>query len=528
MTVWNTTYKSCHLERSREILIRIMTILPWHKLILLSCLLTLLTACNDKHDDVIRFGLTRLPVTLDPRFATDAASSRVNRLLYQSLVDFDDNANPVPSLADWTFVTPTRCRFHLRKQGRRFADGSFLTATDVKATYSNILDKDTASPLRISLANIREIVIINDDTVDFVLNEPDILFPGRLLIGIMPAKLLADDHPFNRKPVGSGAFVFDSWDGDSRLRLRRRTDERMFEFVAVADPTVRVLKLLRGEIDMLQNDLPPEMIKYLEGDDRVVVTRHAGSNFAYLGFNMNDQFTGQQNIREAIARALDRQSIITYVLGGAARPANALLPPTHWAGNADLVGYSYDPDRARQLLQQSGYNQAHPLHLTYKTSSDPFRLRLATIIQQQLADVGIQVDLRSYDWGTFYGDIKAGRFQMYSLMWVGIKLPDIFRYAFHSASVPPAGANRGRLIDARVDELIETAEHGTTLAEQAVYYRQLQDYLLQKLPYVPLWYEDHVFVSRKSIHGYHIASDGNYDGLKTVDLTMTGKQNGER
>lgn len=490
--------------------------------------LLLLGGCGHSDDNVIRFGLTRLPVTLDPRFATDAASSRVNRLLYESLVDFDDSANPVPSLADWTFVTPTRCRFHLRDKGRRFADGSYLTATDVKATYNSILDKDTASPLRISLANIKDIVVIDDDTVEFKLNEADILFPGRLLIGIMPAKLLAEDHPFNRKPVGSGAFVFDRWDGDSRLRLRRRQDDRAFEFVAVADPTVRVLKLLRGEIDMLQNDLPPEMIDYLEHDDRVVITRHAGSNFAYLGFNLKDEFTGQQTVREAIAYAIDRQSIITHVLGNAARPANALLPPTHWAGSPDLTGYDYNPDRARQLLHRIGYDRGHPLHLTYKTSSDPFRLRLATIIQQQLADVGIQVELRSYDWGTFYGDIKAGRFQMYSLMWVGIKLPDIFRYAFHSESVPPAGANRGRLIDAHVDELIDAAEHEDTLMGQAEYYRQLQKYLLQKLPYVPLWYEDHVFVSRTSIHGYHIASDGNYDGLKTVNLGMTGRQHDER
>jgi peptide/nickel transport system substrate-binding protein len=81
--------------------------------------------------------------------------------------------------------------------------------------------------------------------------------------------------------------------------------------------------------------------------------------------------------------------------------------------------------------------------IVYTTSTDPFRLRLATIIQHQLSAAGFEVELRSYDWGTFYGDIRAGRFQMYSLMWVGIKLPEIFRYAFHSESRPPVGANRG-------------------------------------------------------------------------------------
>jgi len=479
-------------------------------------LLLFLSACSRPADDVIRFGLSRLPVTLDPRFATDAASSRINRLLYERLIDFDDRSQPIPSIAHWTIEEPTRYRFRLGDQGRVFSDGERLTTADVKATYAFILDKNNASPHRISLANIKTINIIDDDTLDFVLDKPDALFPGRLLIGILPLRLINEAHAFNRAPVGSGEFSIEGWQGESSLRIRRVRDGQQIEFVAVPDPTVRVLKLLRGEIDMLQNDLPPEMVRYLEQDAQVVVTKRAGSNFAYLGFNIEDKLAGQHLIRRAIAHALDRVAIITYVLGNAARPANAMLPETHWAGNKTLTGYTYDPDKARALLLEAGYSVENPLHLTYKTSSDPFRLRLATIIQQQLAAVGIDVELRSYDWGTFYGDIKAGRFQMYSLMWVGIKLPDIFRYVFHSSAIPPNGANRGRFIDAKVDRLIETAEARASITDQAADYRELQRYLLQQLPYVPLWYEDHVFVKRKAIAGYEVAADGNYDGLKTV------------
>lgn len=479
-------------------------------------MLLLLVACSQPTDDIIRFGLSRLPVTLDPRFATDAASTRVNRLLYERLVDFDARSLPVPSLAKWQLESPTVYRFTLGDKGRLFSNGDRLTMRDVKATYDFILNKDNASPHRMSLLNIEAIQIIDDNTLDFILIKPDILFPGRLLIGIMPARLIAASNQFNREPVGSGEFSIVSWEGESRLKLRREVDGQQIEFVAVQDPTVRVLKLLRGEIDMLQNDLPPEMVKYLENDDQVIVTKRDGSNFAYLGFNIEDDIAGDYRIRKAIAHALDRQAIITYVLGNAARPAHALLPPGHWAGNEALVGYDYNPELARSLIKQAGYGEGKPLNLTYKTSSDPFRLRLATIIQQQLAEVGITVDLRSYDWGTFYGDIKAGRFQMYSLMWVGIKLPDIFRYVFHSEAIPPNGANRGRYVDAKVDQLIDSAESRTTIAAQAEDYRQLQAYLLQQLPYVPLWYEDHVFVARRSIQGYQVAADGNYDGLKRV------------
>jgi peptide/nickel transport system substrate-binding protein len=207
---------------------------------------------------------------------------------------------------------------------------------------------------------------------------------------------------------------------------------------------------------------------------------------------------------------------VRYVFGGAARPAAALLPPEHWAGNPDLAVPAYDPAAARRLLQAAGYDARHPLQLDYKTSTDPVRLRIATIIQQQLADVGIQMKLNSFDWGTFFGDIKAGRFQLYSLMWVGIRTPDIFRYAFHSTSLPPAGANRGRYRDPASDQLIEQAEAAGSLDEQARAYRELQARLLAQSPYVPLWYEDHVAVMRDDIDGYQLAADGNFDGLVTA------------
>ena len=171
---------------------------------------------------------------------------------------------------------------------------------------------------------------------------------------------------------------------------------------------------------------------------------------------------------------------------------------------------------SRSLLAQAGYDADHPLELDYKTSTDPVRVRIATIIQQQLSEVGIDIKLQSYDWGTFYGDIKAGRFQLYSLAWVGIKTPDIFRYAFHSDSLPPEGANRGRLEDDEVDALIDRAEQGATLDEQAQAYRAVQARLLDLLPYLPLWYEDQVCAVRDDIEGYRLAPDGNYDALREV------------
>jgi len=474
------------------------------------------SACTRPADDAIRFGIASDPANLDPRFATDATSARINRLLYRRLVDFDENIRPVPALATWVELTPRHYRFTLKAGRKPFHDGNPLTARDVAATYRFILDPANASPHRSALRLIERIEVIDDDTLDFYIEHPDPLLPGYLVIGIVPAAAIAGNHPLHRDPLGSGPFRFSAWPEPGRLQLIRRSDGQVVEFLRVGDPTVRVLKLLRGEIDLLQNDLSAEMLDYLDQQADIAVSYRPGSNFSYIGFNLQDPITGRIKIRRAIAYAINRQAIIDHLLGGHARTAAALLPPNHWAGNPELVPIEYDPERARQLLKQAGYSADIPLHLQYKTSTDPLRVRIATVIQQQLADIGVDMTLSSYDWGTFYGDIKSGRFQMYSLAWVGIKTPDIFRYAFHSASQPPEGANRGRLEDARVDALIETAEKALTLEGQANAYRAVQARLLEQLPYVPLWYEDHFVAARDSITGYRLASDGNYDGLNFV------------
>ena len=494
-----------------------MNKMPAIKRILLSLLITLLAgACTQPPDQVIRFGLSAAPANLDPRYATDATSARINRLLYRRLVDFDGSVRPQASLAHWQQISLKHYRFHLAAGRANFHDGTVLTAHDVAATYRSILDPASASPHAGTLRLISDIRVVDNDTLDFLLERADPLFPGYLVIGILPAAAITAEHPFHKHPLGSGPFSLHDWPEPGRLQLTRRTDKQRIEFLRIADPTVRVLKLLRGEIDLLQNDLPAELLNYLERQPDIRVVRGPGSNYAYLGFNLADPLTGDIRVRQAIAHAIDRDAIVEHVLGGAARPAAALLPPEHWAGNQQLEPPDFDPERARDLLQQAGYSRDHPLQINYKTSTDPVRVRIATIIQQQLAEVGIDIDLRSYDWGTFFGDIKAGNFQLYSLMWVGIKTPDIFRYAFHSDSLPPEGANRGRFSDRDTDRLITVAEQGTTLATQATAWHLLQARLLEQLPYVPLWYEDHVFAARSGIDGYALSSDGNFDALQNI------------
>jgi peptide/nickel transport system substrate-binding protein len=439
-------------------------------------------------------------------------------------VEFDEQNLPVPGLAVWKRVSPTQFRFTLKDSIQPFHDGSPFTSGDVKATLESILKPENASPHRGDLISIQKIETPDSRNIDIFLKSPDSFFPDRLRVGILPRKKIEEKHPFHTQPVGNGPFIFLLWPEEGSLKIKRMFDGQIFEFLYVKDHTVRVLKLLKGEIDMLQNDLPPELVSLLAKDQRVRVIKGKGSNFTYLGFNMEDPVVGRLGVRKAIAHALNREDMIRYVLGGAARPASALLPPEHWAGNQNLIFYSYNPVKAKNFLNQEGFDEQRLPKITYKTSSDPFRVRLATIIQRQLEKVGFEVDVRSYDWGTFYGDIKGGRFQMFSLTWVGITTPDIFHMIFHSESVPPNGANRGRFQNAVADQLIVQAQRADTRETQMDLYRHLQEVLLDQLPYIPLWYEDHFFAGNKNLEGYQLAPDGNYDGLSRISLNRKNKQ----
>ena len=464
-------------------------------------------------ESTIRIGLAIAPTNLDPRLATDAPSARVNRLLYSRLVDFGEDATPIPALATWEALTPTHYRFNLIEPRPTFPNGTQLTAMDVQETYTSLLDPKTASPHRGLLQNISRIKTPSKSTIDFFLLHPDPLFPSYLVIGILPANLIAINHPFHDDPVGSGPFLFQQRPDDTRLILKRRNDAQLIEFVKVLNPTVRTLKLLAGEIHLLQNDLPPELVTYLSENPSISFQHKQGSKFSYIGFNHQDPVVGQNLVRKAIAHAINREQIIQFALGGRARLAQALFPPNHWVGTSQLEGYKYDPPRARELLRQAGFTGERSPTLIYKTTTDPFRLRLATIVQEQLQQVGIHMSIHSHDWGTFYGDIKAGHFQMYSLAWVGLKTPDIFRHAFHSQSVPPLGVNRGRYTDPLTDDLIAEAERTSGSTQQQRIYQSLQARLLDTLPYVPLWYEDNVALSTTAIRGYTLKTDGNFDGL---------------
>jgi peptide/nickel transport system substrate-binding protein len=469
----------------------------------LLCLLSLI-AChqqdaNNVRED-IRFGIAQTPINLDPRYATDAASARVNRLIYRALIRFDGHYQVKPDLASWQIVSPTQYRFSLGKVGRVFHDGTQLNASDVQATYQSLLDlKD--SPLSSEFSNIKQIKLLDQNTLDFYLTEADEHFPSKLIIGILPAEKIKQGDDFSHHPVGSGYLRFVSW--QDTLKFTRVSDGQKITLLEIKDPTVRILKLKRGEIDLLQGDLPPELVRYLKRQADLKVLESSGANFSYIGFNLQDAVLSKPLVRRAIAHAINREVIIKQALVGGSREAGAILPPEHWAGSGDLKPYDYDPMLSKELLLKAGISL--PLKLVYKTSTDVQRLRLATIMQAQMREAGIELEIKSLDWGTFFEDVKQGQFQLFGLTWVGINTPDIYAKAFASYNLPPKGFNRGRFFDAHLDGLLDKQDWQVVTA-----------YIHHQLPYVPLWYEGQFVAMRKNIDQYKPKLDGNWDDLAVI------------
>ena len=218
--------------------------------------------------------------------------------------------------------------FNLKEGLARFHNGNVLSAADVKATYDSFAHLNDA-PHAAEFANISHITVLNERELMIELKTPDVHFPAKLIIGILPKALVEKQHDFAHHPVGNGAFELNDW--QDKLVLKRVADGQLVSLSEVKDPTVRVLKLLRGEVDLLQGDLPPELVGYLQTKSEVALQTVVGANFSYLGLNMKDPILQHLKVRQALAYAIDRQVIVDTVMVRKTRLASSILPPEHYS-----------------------------------------------------------------------------------------------------------------------------------------------------------------------------------------------------
>jgi peptide/nickel transport system substrate-binding protein len=293
-------------------------------------------------------------------------------------------------------------------------------------------------------------------------------------------------------------------------------------FAVVPDAITESLELEKGSGDVAVNSLPTDSLPVLAARPNLRLEDTGGTQVQYLAFNLRDALLKDVRVRQAIACAIDRDLLIETLLLGHAQPAASLLPVSHWAFTGDVERYGYDPARAAKLLDAAGY-AAGPggvrIHLTMKTSTDEGTRLLAAVLQQQLAGVGIALELRSYEFATFYSDVSRGAFQMYSLRWIGgNEQPDIFSYAFSTARFTPKGANRGHYSNPHLDVLLDEAAASQEMARRRTDYVEAQQILARDLPAINLWYRDTVVVHNRRLTHVEPTPSGSFTFLETAEL----------
>ena len=472
------------------------------------------------------------PKNLDPRFALDTQGVKVWRLMFAGLTRVGRDVSMQPDVAThWEVGEGGRVyTFHLRKDVV-FHDGHPLTSADVVYTYRSVLDPAVRSPFQGVFADrLASIDAVDPHTVVFRMKKPVGTFLSDVSLGIVPAHKGGDLKHFLRNPLGAGPYVFESWREGEEVVLRANPRYHhgaprlpRLSIRVVRNEVTRYLELRGGKADLVQNGLSPLYLKVPAGEPALKVVRGESILTSYVAFNLRDPVLGDVRVRRAIAHAIDRNELIQHKFQGFARPATGLLSPLHWAYTPDVKRYDHDPARARALLDEAGYPDpggGRPrLRLTYKTSTDKFRVSVARVIASHLARVGIAVDLRPYEWGTFFEDLKKGNFQLCTLQWAELEEPDIMHWIFHQKRIPEdgqSGANRGAYRSPRVDALLDRGQGEVDVEARKKTYAEVQRILAEDLPYVFLWHEDNIAVVRKELTGVELMPNAKFDLLRLI------------
>jgi peptide/nickel transport system substrate-binding protein len=468
---------------------------------------------------------TNSAAVLDPRIGTDEVSQKAHQLLYNTLVKIDRDLRIVPDLAE-TLEQPDPVTYVARlRKGVLFHNGRELTSEDVVYTFRSFLDPKfggrSAAYRLLAAVNARD-----PYTVEFTLKEPFASFPINLVMGIVQA---GSGRNNVRQPIGTGPYKLAEFIPDDRLVLA--PFEKYWEgpprnegviLKVVPDDTMRGLELRKGTVDLVVNDVAPDIVWQLREEGRLQVITAPGSDYAYMGVNLRHPVLSQREVRRALAMAIDREAIVKHLRRGLATAAVGIVPPMSWAFEPNVLGIRHDPAEARRLLDAAGYGDpdgdgpAPRFTLTLRTSTtEVYRLQAAAI-QHDLARVGIRLLVRSTETQTLLRDMANGNFELYTALFVGVTDPDMLRLVFHSAQKSPAGLNRVHYNNPDVDRLIEGAARATSDVERGALYRQAQQLTAEDVPYVPLWYRVNVAVSQPDIRGVSLSPIADYTFLRHV------------
>ena len=393
------------------------------------------------------------PRGFDPRLSSGSAySARIMQLIYDTLLVKNEKFEPAPSLAE-SFEESEDHKtftFHLRRDVT-FHNGKRLTARDVKYTFETIRSPELNSPLRTTFDRISSIETPDEFTVVFRAREPFYTFIGNLPgIGIVPE---GEERKLSDSPLGSGPYRFVSYSEGDSVKLEANQNYwggapniPRVHIRVVTDNSTRQAELMSGEVDLAYNvQFDPETIRALQNRSGIRVLIEEGINVGYLGLNLTQASPlANQKVRQAVAYAIDTDVIIHRLLRDQAGRANAILPPSHWAYEPGITSYDYNPERAKQLLDEAGLGDPDGdgpqtrFSIRLMTTTTQLSRNIAAIMQDQFRRVGIDLKLESFESATLFDRISKMQYDLYYLISIGAnQSPDVFQFVYHSRYQDP-------------------------------------------------------------------------------------------
>lgn len=475
---------------------------------------------------------------LDPALVSDSESSQVCRNLFDTLVRHkQDSMQLEPALAvSWDHSRDGRTwTFHLRK-GVEFHDGTPFNAQAVVDNYSRQFVPN--HPLRFpgsrfpywsdiwgtSPSVITSIEAQDDSTVVFHLSQVVAPFVENLAMpffGIASPKALQKyGRDSFKHPVGTGAYRFVEWIPRERIVLEANPDYwdgapqmKRIEFRPIKDPTSRQLQLEAGKVHLITGVMV-ENIETLKLNRAVKVITQPGMNVGYLAMNNQKPPFDNPLVRQAICYAIERHEIAKALYHDLAIVAHSHLPPMIW-GQARVTPYDYDPARARELLAQAGYPDGFKSELWYMSAARayyPDPKLMAECLQAMLAEIGIEVDLKVVDWGSYLEQVGKGKHQMALGGWVGdTGDPDNYLYVMlDSNNVDPerGGSNLCLYKNPEVHERLLKAREIVDQEQRAKLYAEAQVLIHQDAPSLPLVHANQNGAHHPNLEGYMLHPTG--------------------
>lgn len=459
-------------------------------------------------------------VSLDPAGSNDQPSSNVQANIFETLVTYDQNMELQPGLAEeWEAVEDNVWEFKLR-EGVTFHDGSEFNAEVVKANIERILDPEVASPRAFLYEMVTEVEVVDDYTVRFVTEYPFSPLPAHLAHnggGMVSLEQIEADYAameegeepgsvINENPVGTGFFKFEEWQSGQHVRLVKNEDYwgepaklDSVTFKVVGEDLTRVAELETGD-SHVSDPLSPSDVAQIEATEGVNVQQQVSTSLSYVGFNADKEPFDDPKVRQAITMAIDKDQIIEGIYDGIGTPAVGPLAPNVFGYDENVTGIEYDPERAKELLAEAGYEDG--FSTTIWTNDQRERIDMATNIQSQLKEIGIDAEIEVLEWGAYLEQTANGEHDMFMLGWSTVTGDaDYGLYALFHSSMEGEPGNRTFLDDPEIDELLDEARQESDEAKRQELYSEVQEKLVELAPMLYIHHQDYLLGVRDEVKG---------------------------